>query len=133
MRQTRACARVPIFVIDYLYGVLMQSILEKFEFFPIKCRVQRSKDVFKIAQEHRNAANHKQLQFRLKVTAILCYSVIWSFGQGRSPKSKYMNHNYKTIHIQYCLHWPVKLPSSMEMLPPCLKTHANVCQQAKSP
>jgi hypothetical protein len=43
----------------------LQTILEKFEFFPIKCRVQRSMDVFNIAQEHRGEANYKP--FRLKV------------------------------------------------------------------
>jgi hypothetical protein len=47
-----------------------QTILEKFEFFPIKCRVQRSTDIFHIAQEHRNEAGYKP--FRLKVRTRLC-------------------------------------------------------------
>jgi hypothetical protein len=42
----------------------MQSILEKFEFFPIKCRVQRSLDIFKIAQD--NTIIHNKI-FRIKV------------------------------------------------------------------
>jgi hypothetical protein len=48
-----------------LYHAVFQGILEKFEFFPIKCRVQRSIDIFKIAQEHRKDSKHKP--FRLKV------------------------------------------------------------------
>ena len=48
----------------YLKAKNLQQILEKFEFFPIKCRVQRSLDIFKIAQE--NIATHDK-KIRLKV------------------------------------------------------------------
>jgi hypothetical protein len=48
----------------FLTANAMQSILEKFEFFPIKCRVQRSLDIFKIAQD--NTIIHNKI-FRIKV------------------------------------------------------------------
>jgi hypothetical protein len=49
----------------------LQTILEKFEFFPIKCRVQRSMDVFTIAQEHRNEAIYKPFRLKVKSSDLL--------------------------------------------------------------
>jgi hypothetical protein len=47
---------------------LLQAILEKFEFFPIKCRVQRSLDVFKMAQLNRNEdGSFRTKSFKIKV------------------------------------------------------------------
>jgi hypothetical protein len=53
-----------------------QIILEKFEFFPIKCHVQRSADIFNIAKEHRNEAGYKA--FRLKVQHVA--KTLFGFG-----------------------------------------------------
>ena len=46
--------------------MIVQNILEKFEFFPIKCRVQRSLEIFQKAQEQ--TAMHKGRQFTQKVS-----------------------------------------------------------------
>ncbi len=54
----------------------MQEILEKFEFFPIKCRVQRSKDIFKIAQE--NIAIYDKT-FRLKVNLTVLHRIFHAY------------------------------------------------------
>ena len=62
----------------------LQSILEKFEFFPIKCRVQRSTDVFSIAQEHRNEALYKPFRLKVKDTELKLLVTthnIWFFVQ----------------------------------------------------
>jgi hypothetical protein len=56
---------------------MLQGILEKFEFFPIKCRIQHSQDVFNIAQQN-IAARDKQ--FRRKVqecgTTLVCDNTV---------------------------------------------------------
>ncbi len=66
-----------------------QTILEKFEFFPIKCRVQRSTDVFNIAQEHRNEAVYKPFRLKVKDTdlkLLVMPHMIWFFVQAsKSP------------------------------------------------
>ena len=51
------------------WWALPQNILEKFEFFPIKCRVQRSLDVFKMAQGYRkdDDDSFRAKSFRVKV------------------------------------------------------------------
>ncbi len=49
------------------YSQPSQTILEKFEFFPIKCRVQRSRDILNIAQEHRGEAGYKPFRLKVKV------------------------------------------------------------------
>jgi hypothetical protein len=46
--------------------MILQNILEKFEFFPIKCRVQRSLENFQKAQEQKDM--HKGRQFTQKVS-----------------------------------------------------------------
>ena len=45
--------------------VVLQSILEKFEFFPIKCRIQRSFDIYKIAQEQLKGPKHKSIKLKV--------------------------------------------------------------------
>jgi hypothetical protein len=54
-----------------IYHVLgrLQGTLEKFEFFPIKCRVQRSLDLFRIAQENVLNASSKALNTKVRLTA----------------------------------------------------------------
>ena len=44
-----------------LYGV--QDILEKFEFFPVKCRIQRAMETFQMARDKMT-----DKMFKLKVT-----------------------------------------------------------------
>jgi hypothetical protein len=44
--------------------VKLQEILEKFEFFPIKCRVQRAMEVFEMRQQSKNTSRS---QFKTKV------------------------------------------------------------------
>jgi hypothetical protein len=47
--------------------MLLQNILEKFEFFPIKCHLQRSQDIFKISEEHMLETNNEH-SFKAKVS-----------------------------------------------------------------
>ena len=51
-----------MFSIDASHTFIWQEIMEKFEFFPIKCRVQRATEVFK-----RNTQEHKHKLLNLKV------------------------------------------------------------------
>ena len=50
-----------------LHTIPLQNILEKFEFFPIKCRVQRSLEIFKKNLDQRQAANQLACQWKQKV------------------------------------------------------------------
>ena len=45
----------------------MQNVLEKFEFFPIKCRVQRSQEMFKQCEERRKVDNSTYPPLKKKV------------------------------------------------------------------
>ncbi len=56
----------PSLCFDFIVTTILQNILEKFEFFPIKCRVQRSLEIFQKAQEQ--TAMHKGRQFTQKVS-----------------------------------------------------------------
>ena len=51
----------------------LQEIMEKFEFFPIKCRVQRATEIFK-----RNGQEHKQKLLNLKVYKLVVVCEICS-------------------------------------------------------
>ena len=46
--------------------MLLQAIIEKFEFFPIKCRVQRTLEMFKMREAARREASPTQ-KFSLQV------------------------------------------------------------------
>ena len=48
----------------------VQEILEKFEFFPVKCRVQRALEIYQIEQEKKQAESEKILRFKTKVIVI---------------------------------------------------------------
>jgi hypothetical protein len=50
----------------FLQLSLLQMILEKFEFFPIKCRVQRSLEIFNAKQKDETKHSHSK-DFKLKV------------------------------------------------------------------
>jgi hypothetical protein len=45
----------------------MQAILEKFEFFPIKCRSQRAFEIFKMKQSDPNSIRNTSSPFKIKV------------------------------------------------------------------
>ena len=49
---------------------IVQSVLEKFEFFPIKCRVQRSFENFKRAWKGQQASKGMKLLWNQKVQPI---------------------------------------------------------------
>jgi hypothetical protein len=45
---------------------LLQALLERFEFFPVKCRVQRVLEISRIEQDNANAATTQNI-FKTKV------------------------------------------------------------------
>jgi hypothetical protein len=46
----------------------LQEILEKFEFFPIKCRIQRALEIFQINDKGREAGTSRGIpQLKMKV------------------------------------------------------------------
>ncbi len=49
---------------------ILQNILEKFEYFPIKCRVQRSSEIFNKTWERKKAANELETPWKQKVFAV---------------------------------------------------------------
>ena len=44
----------------------MQEILDKFEFFPVKCRVQRAQEIAQLEQEKKKTSSSPRLNFRTK-------------------------------------------------------------------
>ena len=48
----------------------LQAILEKFEFFPVKCRVQRALEISQIELEHEKACPVHQIQFKTKASSL---------------------------------------------------------------
>ncbi len=54
---------------------MLQNILEKFEFFPIKCRVQRSLEIFRNNWDLRMADNQLESPWKQKVCQLACISV----------------------------------------------------------
>ena len=62
--------RGPAFVSNYFSQTnlmtLMQEILDKFEFFPVKCRVQRAQEIAQLEQEKKKTSSSPRLNFRTK-------------------------------------------------------------------
>jgi hypothetical protein len=60
-----------------MMGLMMQSqeILEKFEFFPIKCRIQRALELFEMAMDPSKKKNAEQpVLLTTKVCALMLFS-----------------------------------------------------------
>jgi hypothetical protein len=65
--------------VNYLVCInMLQNILEKFEYFPIMCRVQRSLEIFRKNWELRKASDQLEYQGNQKVQSISSYL---NFGQ----------------------------------------------------
>ena len=47
------------FTTNHQFALNVQELLEKFEFFPIKCRIQRAMEMMRIGQEHTAAKGGK--------------------------------------------------------------------------
>jgi hypothetical protein len=65
-------------------GLMMQSqeILEKFEFFPIKCRIQRALELFEMAMDPSKKKNAEQpVPLTTKVCALTLFSSLHRYEQ----------------------------------------------------